>query len=239
MRIAICDDSLEYIKIMRSQLDEIKRDRKGFIYDVFCDGAELVRMYDQKKADYDVIFLDIEMAGINGIEVANLIRKVDKYVIIVFITNYTKYMQKSFECAPFRFLVKPVGLDELKNVIEEANKKLSEERTTLRFTENRVKVRLFCDNIIYFECRSHLVFIYTINGVHKVCYSISTLYEKLDPTIFVRVHKSFIVNLNYIRLIRENELMLYHSSEAIPISRSYKKSVILEFANFKERKYII
>lgn len=239
MRIAICDDSLEYIKTIVSYFDEIKQNKKGFSYDVFYDGMELVRMYEEKKADYDAIFLDMEMTGINGIETANLIRKVDKYVIIVFITNYTKYMQKSFECAPFRFLVKPISFEEVEKVIEEVNKKISEERTTLIFTENRTKTRLFCDDITYLECQSHFVFIHTKNGVHKVCNSISVLYEKLNPSIFVRVHKSFIVNLNYIRLIREKELMLYNCEEAIPISRTYKKSVIFEFANFKERKYII
>ena len=65
------------------------------------------------------------------------------------------------------------------------------------------------------------------------------LIESIDANTFIQVHKSFVVNLNHIREIRESEVVLYNADKIVPISRSYKKQVSIGFINFKERKYLI
>ena len=237
MNIAICDDSMEYINTIEKHLEDINI--VCFDYDVFFDGKELVRAYENNTANYDVILLDMEMSQMDGIQTANLIRGLDEHVIIVFITNHTKYMQKSFECEPFRFLVKPVSIEDLKKVFDEITYKLNKERKTLVFSEKRNKIRLFCDNIIYFECQSHWVYIYTKEKTYKICKSMSDLYEKIDNNVFFRIHKSYVINLNYVKEIKENDVVLYETNAIIPISRLYKKEFVNSFMNFKERKYLI
>ena len=99
--------------------------------------------YENQEADYDAIFLDMEMGKLGGIETANKIRETDKYVIIVFVTSHTKYMKECFQCEPFRFLIKPINTDEINKVIKEIAIRLSQERKTFVFSEKRNIIRLF------------------------------------------------------------------------------------------------
>lgn len=237
LNIAICDDNNEQINIMESYIDS--RNDETLNCDAYYSGEELVGAYNSGYGNYDVIFLDMEMNKLTGIQTANLIRKMDKYVIIVFVTSHTKYMQECFECLPFRFLVKPVAKEELDKVFDAIIDKLSEERSTLVFSENRNKIRIFCDDIVYFECQAHYIQINTKSGTHKICKTMSELMENINQNMFLQVHKSFVVNLNQVREIRESEIILYDADKAIPISRSFKKQVSTAFINFKERKYLI
>lgn len=173
MNIALCDDNKEYIAVLEKYILD-----KGFsdmTCDVFYSGEELVQVYTKGGGNYDVIFLDMEMGELNGIETANIIRKMDKHVIIVFVTSHTKYMQNCFGCSPFRFLVKPVSNEDFDRVFSDIEKKISEEQTTFIFTENRSKIRLFCEDIIYFECQAHYIYIHTKDKIHKICKTMSEL----------------------------------------------------------------
>ena len=237
MNIAICDDNREYVNILEQYIFNIQN--SALSCDAFYSGEELVKTYNMGEGNYDVIFLDMEMDKLNGIETANIIRRSDKHVIIVFVTSHTKYMQACFECSPFRFLVKPVSDVEFGKVFADIAKKLSEERATFIFTENRNKLRLFCEDIVYFECQAHYIYIHTRNEVHKICKTMSELYDSIDKSMFLQVHKSFIINLSFIREIRETEIVLYDADKIIPVSRTFKKQVASAFINFKERKYRI
>ena len=237
MNIAICDDSRDYVSIIEQYA--LNRNSCTASCDAFYSGEELVKMYKMGECIYDVIFLDMEMGKLNGIETANIIRNFDKHVIIVFVTNHTKYMQDCFECSPFRFLIKPVSPLDFDRVFSDIEKKISEENTTIVFTENRNKTRLFCEDIIYFECQAHYIYIHTKDKIHKICKTMTELYDIIDKNMFLQVHKSFIINLNYIREIQDAQLVLYEAAESVPVSRTYKKALVNAFINFKERKYLI
>lgn len=114
MRIAICDDNMNYINIIENYIDKFKK--TAVECDAYISGEELVYAYRENEERYDVIFLDMEMEQLNGIETANHIREFDEHVIIVFVTSHTEYMRDSFKCAPFRFLVKPVDDAEFETV---------------------------------------------------------------------------------------------------------------------------
>jgi len=90
MKIAVCDDNREYLNIMSGEIREIYGSNAEL--DVFLKGEDLISATNQKNS-YDIIFLDMEMDGISGIETANIIRKSDEQVIIIFVTSYSKYMQ--------------------------------------------------------------------------------------------------------------------------------------------------
>ena len=237
MNIAICDDCRAYIKSIENFIVEL--DIHDLEYNVFEDGKDLLKMYKNKEANYDAILLDMEMKNLNGIETAKFIRTLDQHVIIVFITNHSKYMLNSFECEPFRYLLKPINFDTFRNLIDEINKKLKLQRKTVIFSEKRNRIRLFCDDIIYFECESHWIWICTREKAYRICKSMSELCKKIDLETFFRVHKSFVINMNYVKEIKENDLLLYDSDKIIPISRTYKKKLITAFLNFKERKCFI
>ena len=237
LNIAICDDNTEHISILENYLFEISNIK--IECDAYQSGESLVNAYKTNIERYDVVFLDLEREELNGIETANLIREFDEHIIIIFVTSHSEYMKESFQCQPFRFIEKPLDYDELKKVFYDIKDKLSKKRKVFSFTENKTKVRLFCDDIIYCESQAHWVWINTKYKSYKICKTLSDLYEQLDKEMMFQVHKSFIVNFNYIFTIKEGNIQLYHCDKLIPISRSYKKAFLEEYTNFTERNLYV
>ena len=126
LRIAICDDD----KILVTQIEEMLNrylDKKMIdrYIDIFYDGASLERIYE-KGDRFDIIYLDIEMSGKNGIEAAKSIRKLDRDVLLIYVSSYETYFMQLFEVEPFRFIKKPIKETEFEEVID-----LAYERTTI------------------------------------------------------------------------------------------------------------
>ena len=237
IRIAICDDDTEYIEIVEKYLDRLEH--RKIEVDVFYSGESLVFAYKNGGDRYDVIFLDMEMAQLNGIDTANIIRDLDEHVVIVFVTSYTEYMRESFQCSPFRFLVKPLGEEEFLKVWTAILERFSKKRKVLTFMENKAMYRLLCEDIIYCESFDHLVYIHTLEEVYKLRCSLSNLYSKLDNSLLFRVHSSFIVNFHFVKIIRNSFIELYDCDKRIPIGRTYKKTVLSEYTDYIERTLYI
>ena len=235
MKIAICDDNMNHINIIENYIHNLRK--TSVECDAYQSGEELIRVFRDGEEQYDVIFLDMEMEQLNGIETANYIREMDEHVIIVFVTSHTEYMRESFKCAPFRFLVKPVDGEEFETVFYDISKKLSKQRKVFAFTENKAKIRLYCDDIIYCESQDHWIWIHTKDKVYKICKSLTELHSQLDKEMFCRVHKSYVINFLYIKSIKDNDVELYHCDKPVTISRSYKKEVLEEYTNFLERDF--
>lgn len=234
VKIALCDDDSKHMSTVEKYLELCGE--APVVCDVYLSGEKLVAAYRNNVDErYDVVFLDMEMDGMNGIETANEIRRNDERVIIVFVTSHTEYMKESFQCQPFRFMEKPIDYDELKKVFHDVVKKLSERTIVFNFTENKTNVRLYCNDIIYCESQGHWAWICTKERTYKICKSLSELYNKLDKRLLFQVHKSFVVNFGYIHDIDGNNIRLYDCDKVIPISRTYKKAFIEEYTDFVER----
>ena len=235
--IAICDDDINCADLIENYISEFKNVDADC--DVYSSGEELIQAYSANAERYEVVFLDMEMEQLTGIETAKHIRELDEHVIIVFITSHTEYMYESFKCTPFRFLIKPLDKAEFTAAFNDICKKLSVHRKMLAFTENKARIRLYCDDIIYCESQNHCVSIHTKEKVYKLCRPLSELQEQLDKDLFCRVHKSYIINFHYVKSIIENDIILYHINDPIPIGRSYKKNVLIEYTKFIERDFCV
>jgi len=234
MKIAVCDDNREYLNIMSGEIREIYGSNAEL--DVFLKGEDLISATNQKNS-YDIIFLDMEMDGISGIETANIIRKSDEQVIIIFVTSYSKYMQESFRCAPFRFLVKPVASKDIGTVLKEAEDKLKKMQIYFSVTENKTKMRIRYSDVLYIESHNHWVYIHTVNETVKIRQTIKEIKEALGMSTFMQVHKSYIINYNHVKRVGDKEVELYGCDVKIPVSRSYKKIFAEECERIFERKY--
>ena len=237
MNIAICDDNNDYINTLENYIDDLKV--KNLEHDVFYSGEELLYEYKNNEANYDAIFMDMDMGELDGIETANFIRQYERHVIIVFVTSHKKYMQRSFQCMPFRFLIKPINFSDFEEVFREVCIKLDDDPETFIFLENKKRTRVFCSDIFFFESSAHSILIYTRDGkVHKTRKSMTELQETIEKSTFVRVHRAFVINLRYIHQISELEVIMHHHNQPNPDSRTYNKDLEDKFMNFKERKYL-
>ena len=235
MNIAICDDDLQHVNSLKESLSEMSG--KKIKFEVYENGEDLSAEYKCGEKKHDVIFLDMEMREMSGIETAIKIRENDEYVIIIFVTSHTEYMQESFKCSPFRFLVKPLDTAELKAVFDDVCEKLSKKKIYISFSENKSIFRICCEDIIYCESQNHFVFLHTKDKTYKICKSLTDLHKQLDNELLYRVHSSFIVNFHYVKSIKNNTIELYHCDKNIPISRTYKKNVFSDYTQFVERDF--
>ncbi len=203
LRIGICDDDLleaqkieEYISHMPFHDLETE---------VFLSGEELLRHHLEDKK-YNIILLDIELPSVNGIETAIKLRKIDLDMVLIFITAHREYVYKTFEALPFRFLEKPVSYDMLLDSMGEAIRYLEERRSYFFYKKGNRHYQIPARDILYFEALNRKIKIVSLDQT-EICYGkIHTLTGQLNPDYFLRVHNSFIINMDHITSFSEKEL---------------------------------
>lgn len=237
MRVALCDDNTDWLATEEEYISCI-RDR-SLRYDAFASGEALIEAYKQNGCIYDAIFLDMEMNRLDGINTANMIRSMDKSVLIIFVTSHKKYMQKSFECLPFRFLLKPIDFNEFKEVVLKIINTVDENKQTLVFNENRDIIRLLHDEIIFIQCIDHRICIKTVDKVYQTyTYNMASIQNKLNSNCFVKVHKSYIVNINHICKISSKYVTMRGYNHDIPLGNPYREELKHKVMLFEERKHL-
>lgn len=236
MRIAICDDNQLCIQNIEQYLERLRE--LDFEYDIFYDGESLLKQYSEQGYIYDAVFLDMELGNnkLNGINIANKIRSMDSQVVIVFITNHKKYAIDSFVCEPFRFLVKPVDFEEFKTLFLKILEKIEKNNTTLSFKKGRQRIRLLYEDILFLQSIDHRTCIQTKTEVYDAYIPLSDLINRLNSNIFVQVHRSYVININYISSVLKNKVFVRGYSHSIPVSNKYKKDFERKVILLEERE---
>ncbi len=199
------------------------------------NGTEAKEKINQLQPD--LIFLDIEMPGLNGFE---LLEELDTIPLVIFCTAFDQYALQAFETHSIDYLVKPVRLERLEKTVEklrlfkgnntslkllEAIKEMATEKEAKKMTSITVKKgeKLFfvkLEEVIYFEADAKYVSIYTNSGNHLIEQSLAQLEEKL-PDNFLRVHRSIILNTNYV----ENAQKYFNSRYIITLKTNKKHTI--------------
>lgn len=212
-RISICDDEMQMRKFLRSAIEEA-----GITcaMDEFSNGMELLKDYQE----CDILFLDIDMPMVNGIETAKRIRRKDRKVKIIYVTGYQDYMQRSFEVHPFSFLVKPVKKETIIKQIREAllYSREEEKADTLRLKTMNGMEEITVSDIYYLEYQNRKLRLVMKYGECMIRGKVSEFSKKLIPYGFASPHKSFVVNLYYVKAIRGYDIFMMNG-DWIPLSQ--------------------
>lgn len=224
LHIAICDDESILCKETKKKILEI---RSGYEIDLFLSGKELLAA----PLKYDMIFLDIEMPEQSGMEIARDLRKQNYKGHIIFLTSHVEFMQESFKVRAFRFLTKPINMDELEETLKESEHEIFEnEKIAVDGfgTETLVSIR----DIVYIEAMKRNTVLHLTDKNVETPYSLKYWLEKLSENDFCQVHKSFIVSLNYIMQVETDEVILRGGDYSIPLSRRRHGIVKQTFFNY-------
>lgn len=236
MKIAFCDDDKYFLSLYDDLISKITI-IPGIDSDGFPSGETLLEQYKIDKSPYDVVFLDIEMDKLNGLETAKKIRLYDENVLIIFITSHTEYVYESFEVTPFRFLIKPIDSEKIKDVLLAAYNKITNDRKCIYFNIERSIIRLNINDILYMESDKRILIIHANNQTYKVYDKLSNYQEKLYQNGFISVHKSYLINLNHVVEFNTNTLKV-SNGDIIPISENKRKYAKEEHMKFMLRSYI-
>lgn len=239
MRVAIIDDE----KNMTAQLSEfLKRlkEEENLILDAdiyesgdnFLTALETKRIFEEENLIYDLILLDVEMPGRNGIETAREIRKFDENVILMFITNMAQYAIHGYDVEAIDYVLKPVTYEDFALKMHKAMRYVRQNEThqmILNTTENG-RIPLLISDIYYIEVVSHYLNFHTKKGVYESRGVMKEIEKQLESMNFFRCNQSYLVNLAYVKSIRGNEVMV--GADSLPISRNRKNSFMEAFARY-------
>lgn len=230
LRIGICDDLADARLVLRSLLERILENRKiqGQFFE-FSSGETLLRWYDHHAGELDLMFLDMELHELDGMETARRLRAVDAGLQLVFVTGYAEHVFDGYSVGALGYLLKPPKQEQLEAVLDRVQTALYRELDRAYLCRSGdTYYRIPISNILYFASDRRQVRCLTENRLY-------TFYAKLDAvaaevgTEFVRVHKRYLVRAGAVDRVESGEVIL-RNGERLPVSRSCQRSALLALA---------
>lgn len=224
IRIAICDND----GFICDQLEDLLHIYETTIMEEmdvesFLSGEELCQSLNE-GIFFDIIFLDIELKLLNGIEVGRIIREqmLNEITQIIYISGKENYAMQLFKIRPLDFIIKPLTYDKIAAPLKYALKIINGNKKLFLYKKGQTSFKIPIKDIIYFESKNRKVNIITANEIDTFYGSLEEISEKLP--YFINIHKSYLVNYNYVFKIEYHQLTLLNSI-VLPISQNNRKKV--------------
>lgn len=229
IRVAIVEDDEQERKRLRSCLTKLQEGGElSFHVTEFSSGTAFIGAYEPV---YDLIFMDIEMPGMDGMETARALRKMDASVLLIFVTNMAQYAIAGYEVEALDFILKPVNpysfAIRMKRAVARIPRRV-EEYVAVR-TEGETR-QIEISSIRYLDMDGHYVVYHTLSGDLSEYGTLKDSYGKLNQTCFVFVNRSCLVNLYHVSSVNKNSVTVGDS--VLDISRPQKKSFLTALSDF-------
>lgn len=237
LQIAICDDE----EIFGRHLEKLVArylDGKGEIYSIrrFLSGIEFANL-GAKMAAYKIVFLDINMMELNGIETARKLRELSDETYVIFVTAFINYTLEGYKVNAFRYLLK--NSDNFKESLEECldaifqKMKIVPVAKRYRFAEG--EKQFFLKRLVYVESNLHTLVFHILEddmAEYKMQKTLNFIEEDIDDKMFLRIHQSFLVNISFVEYI-EGKTVFLADGTSLPIAKSRYKMVQDAVIRFK------
>lgn len=229
LTIAICDDNDDQIAELRRMLGEWSLD-KPFALDIdeYVSGESFLFSYPDKPCS--LLLLDIEMLRLNGMELAKKLRSQGDMLPIIFITGYSEYMSEGYEVEALHYLLKPVNKEKLFRVLDRYVKKHTPENEVLLECGEQT-IHICPDQIVYCEALGKKTQVCLSDGQLLQCNTGIGGVKNLFGSEFVFCHRSYLINLRYVRSIGKTEIYL-DDGKALPLSRRLYREINEKFIAF-------
>lgn len=234
IKIAICDDENEICAYIENVVEAILRNKSiGYGIDIFNTGEELCSKLDERR--YDLIFLDIEFPKMNGIETGKYIRSIKKDNItqIVYISAKKEYAMELFQVRPIDFIVKPLKDEQLENVINIYIDIMGGMTDIFEYRKSYSHKKVEMYKIMYFIRNNRKVTVVTSDEKDTFYESLEKVYERVKQYGFLFIHKSYIVNYRYIKMLRYDSVTMTDGTE-FSISQSRRKEIRQMYKELEE-----
>lgn len=224
--ILICDDEIptcSYIEQVLVDYGEIKK--LNINIEVFYDGETALEFLGNNST-IDLIFLDIELPDKNGALIGQEIRNnlMNESIQIVYISSKEKYAMSLFQVRPFDFLIKPLSEKIIICIFEKYRSIYDNQQRFFEYKTGKSYQKILFSDIMYFVCEKRKICIVTRKETIPFYGNMKELHETLSHEDFWSIHISYIINIRYVRLFRDNEVVMCND-QVIPISTAYKKEV--------------
>ena len=216
-KIAICDDDAAQRAHLISLAKEWAGQGRYVIETKEYPGAEAFLFDYAEEKDIDILLLDIEMDGMDGITLAKELRRDNDALHIVFITGYPDYIAEGYDVAALHYLMKPVKKDKLAEVLDRAVQLSKKTSPSLLISTDRETLRILLDDIYYVESQGHYMSVYTAKEEYRLRMTVSEILEKLGEG-FYRCSRSYVAGLKHVSRITKSEVIL-ENKVSLPLGR--------------------
>lgn len=231
LKVAICDDeNLIAHQIENNIYNTCIKEGIKVDTEVYYSGSTLEKAILTGQ-NFDLIYLDIQMANGDGITTAKNIRKMDENVLIIFVSSYDRYLMELFQLDVFSFIKKPIDPDSFSKKFLEANQKICSRNSFFVFKYKNREYKILCKDILYFESKGRQVIIVMRNGE---TYTFNDKLSEVEKSLengkipFLRIHQSYLVNYILIKSRSKADITLVNGLE-LPISEERQKEFSREY----------
>ena len=226
MHIVICEDDEAQVLVLKKYFHEYQSSHPSDSIAFFSSGEELLQNMNGKSTIH-FAFLDIELPGISGIELADILRKQYPYILIVFLTNYPQYISTAFKLHTSQYLLKPIQSQKLFAVMHSLQHEYF--HSHIQYVENeRHLITIAYKDIIYAEFYKNELFIHTLSENHTLQVIPKEMKQTLLHQGLIRTHQGFYVNPAYIKSIQSDTVICSDQSE-VSISHRERRNLIKNY----------
>ncbi|WP_297423034.1 LytTR family DNA-binding domain-containing protein [Clostridium sp.] len=221
--IAICDDEMIILNdmsvIIKNKFLEFGVNANYFIT---SNPEKLLNYLEEERVD--VLFLDIDMPKINGMDIGEYLLNKKNDTLLIFVTSHDALVYKSFKYHPFGFIRKSHFNEEITQTLDSVVKVLKDKIDTLAIKTGNDVITIKLNEIMYFEGDQNYINLYTHKANYKFRETLGNLEKELGGKGFIRVHKGYLVNQKHVFIFNTKEIKL-NNEILIPIGRSYSEIV--------------
>lgn len=236
MNFAVCDDERE---LRRDIADKIRSYCPGSAVTEFSSGEKLL----ESPGSFDIIFLDIGMDGLDGMQTAREMRRNGCRAVIIFVTAFEDRVFDAFDVGAFNFLVKPVSDDRFEEVLKKAAESCAnaenadKDERYITVKSGRVSTKLALSEIMYAEVLDRKLTLHTVNGEVEYYGRLSELENCTDDSFF-RTHRAYLINLRYLEKYTSSEVTLENGDKVLLAKQRYSALVKAYMRYIKEGRNV-
>lgn len=226
IKIGILDDDERFAEQLREYLLEYAKKNK-IIFDIqMLTSAQRLYQHIEQEGIFHILFLDIELQETTGVEIGKKLRSElkNESMQIVFVSSKEQYAMQLFEIRPMNFLVKPIIYEKVAMVMEEYKRLFQFQPSFFKYNVGKSEYNVNQQCIMYFQSMGKKIIMMTQNKSEEFYGKLSEIIPKLNPNLFCEVHKSYVINMQYVAQYRRDSIIMV-DNEVIPISQSRRKYV--------------
>lgn len=228
LRVLIADDDPATAAYLKKVIEEVPG---VAVVSIAGDGEETIRQVEVYQPD--VVFLDIDMPGMNGLDAARELAEMQPGLFFVFATAFPEYALEAFELYSFDYILKPFDEARIRRTVRRLRDRIckpqNRHKGVILIKSDKHKLVIHPEEILFIESRWHKTLIKTERGEHLVPGKLGELERQLDPLVFFRCHKGYLVNLEKIREIipsGQAYVIILHSGDRVLLSRGREKDLL-------------
>ncbi len=205
MKIALCDDSSIFRRDVRTKVEGYFNSL-DLVIDEYESGESLLKTL--QILSYDLLILDIEMNGIDGLETAREIRSSGSDMPIILLTSHTEFAMDGYEMGVFRFLAKPVNEEKLYKALDDIVSRMSDDKKIMLRIDGEDRM-ISVSSIMYITASNVYLDVVMKDGTLVVRKKLKDIMEELPEELFVQIHRSSIVNVSYVASISAGDVVMH------------------------------